>query len=125
MKELLDQYDQLPLECDGLTRVLTTVLTNEGIAHACFMGSVVDSRTHKGSHLHFWIELPNGQTVDYRARMWMGETEGIPHGIFNKADYPHVLYTGHKVHLEPLSPSLFEALTMKNPFEDFFKNRPS
>ncbi len=115
MKELLDQYDQCPLECDGLTRVLTTILTNEGIEHSCFTGSVVDSRTHKGSRLHFWIELPDGRTVDYRARMWMGETEDIPHGIFNKADYPHVLYQGSQLALPTLSDELFHILTTPFP----------
>lgn len=125
MKELLDQYDQCPIECDGLTRVLTTVLTQEGIEHACFVGSVVDTRTNKGSNLHLWIELADGRTVDYRAQMWMGENEDIPHGIFNKADYPHVRYLGQETIIAPLSPALFEALTMQNPFDDFLKNRPS
>jgi hypothetical protein len=125
MNELLAPYDPLPLECDGLTRVLATVLAREGIAHRCYMGSVVDSRTQNGSRLHFWIELPDGRTIDYRARMSMGETEDIPHGIFNKSDYPHIFYFGHNITLEPLSPILFEALTMPNPFADFLTQLPS
>ena len=124
MKELLDQYDECPLECDGLTRVLTTVLTQEGIGHTCFVGSVVNTRTNTGSNLHLWVELADGWTVDYRARMWMGESKDIPHGIFNKADYPDVWYLGQETIITPLSPALFEALTMKNPFEDFFKDNP-
>src|SRR4051794_15248877 len=110
MKELLEQYDECPLECDGLTRVLATILTKEGIEHTCFVGAVMDSRTRRGSQLHFWIELSDGRTVDYRARMWMGEREDIPHGIFNKADYPHIIYSGEQTLIVPLSPAMFEIL---------------
>lgn len=43
LKELLSQYDSCPLECDGLTRVLHTVLEREGIEHTCFVGTVTDT----------------------------------------------------------------------------------
>ena len=33
IKELLNQYDDCSLECEGLTRVLHTVLGREGIEH--------------------------------------------------------------------------------------------
>lgn len=125
LHELLTPYDACNLECDGLTRVLHTVLRCDDIEHSCFVGSLTDTRQEKHIPLHFWIELPDGRTVDYRARMWIREADDIPHGIFNKADYPHIQYSGQKTTLEPLSPILFEALTMKNPFEGFLKNQPN
>lgn len=33
--------------------------------------------------LHFWIDmLSEGLVVDLRARMWLGESELVPHGVF-------------------------------------------
>lgn len=113
MHELLDllkQWDTPGLECDGQTRVFSTVLHERGIAHTCMFGKL----TYHGEDLptvHFWIELPDGVRVDFRAQMWLGDHQDVPHGIFKKADYPNVVYTGMSVNLEPLSPAVFKFLT--------------
>jgi len=111
LKELLSLYDSCKLECDGLTRVLHTVLSQEGIEHSCLIGSLVLIESHKGSPLHFWIVLPDGSYIDYRARMWLGDRADVPHGIFNPVDYPKVAYSGSSMELDILSPSLFAVLT--------------
>jgi hypothetical protein len=111
MHELISQYEHCPLECDGLTRVLHTALYKAGIEHTCMAGSLARKDSREGSPLHFWIALPEGTFIDYRARMWLGDRTGVPHGIFNPVDYPQVEYSGSPVELEILSPTLFAVLT--------------
>jgi len=115
MKELLDQYDPCPLECDGLTRVIHTVLDREGIEHTCFIGQITDTSQQKSFAPHFWIELPDHTIIDYRARMWLGDRPEIPHGIFNPSDYQNMIYEGNAADLEPLSQPLFNILIGKSP----------
>jgi hypothetical protein len=108
LEAILSQYDTCNLECDGLTRVLHTVLTRQTVAHTVKIGRIENTQTGVSFEPHFWIELPTGQIVDYRARMWLGQD--APHGIFNPADTP-ITYDGEPVELEPLSDSLFKILT--------------
>ncbi len=112
--ELIAQYEHCNLECDGLTRIFHTVLHRAGVEHTCMIGSIVHKESRKGSPLHFWIALPDGSYIDYRARMWVGDWPGVPHGIFNPQDYPLVLYEGTPVELEILSPTLFAVLTERS-----------
>lgn len=111
MKELIAKYEACNLECDGLTRVLTTVLQEHSIPHTCMAGTLTLTGTNTGAPLHFWIDLPDGQRIDYRARMWLGISPDVPHGIFNPTDFPGVTYKGHSIALEPLPPKLFAVLT--------------
>jgi hypothetical protein len=97
----LAQYDTCRLECDGLTRVLAYILTKEIIEHTVMIGEIIDEQTQKGFSPHFWIALPDGRYIDYRARMWLGQAEHVPHGIFNPADYP-VAYDGEPIAFENL-----------------------
>jgi hypothetical protein len=115
MHELLEKYDACGLECDGLTRVLTTVLQEHSIPHVCVVGTLTYTGTNEGAPVHFWIDLPSGERIDYRARMWLGERPDVPHGIFDPADFPGVTYQGHPIPLEPLAPALFAVLTMDAP----------
>lgn len=115
MRELLEPYVTPSLECDGLTRVFTTLLQERDIPHTCMTGTVTFTGTNEGAPVHFWIDLPDGQRVDYRTRMWLGDQPDVPHGIFNPADFPGVTYNGHSLALEPLSPALFAVLTMDAP----------
>jgi len=68
--------------------------------------------------LHFWIDLPSGERIDYRAKMWL-KGEGIPHGIFYPQDFPDVIYTGEPIELDVLSPTLFEILTLRFYWQQF------
>lgn len=111
MKELLGSYDSCKLECDGLTRVLTTVLQREGIEHTCMVGSIQHTGRDVGMSPHFWIELPDMRLIDYRAQMWLGDSPDIPHGIFIPAEFPLIVYEGQRVIIEPLPQFLFDILT--------------
>jgi hypothetical protein len=63
--EILSKYDACKLECDGLTRVITTVLEKEGIEHTCMVGSLTHTLRNEAVPLHFWVELADGRQ-DYR-----------------------------------------------------------
>lgn len=91
--ENLEQYDRCTLECDGLTRVLSYLLTVDNVEHEVKFGKITDERTGNNFAPHFWIDLPDGRCIDYRARMWLGEHEHIPHGIFDPKDY-EIKYSG-------------------------------
>lgn len=89
LTKILMRYDKLPLECDGMTKVLSYVLKKLEIPHFINGGILTGP---KGGIPHFWIELDD-MYIDLRCRMWQGENDGqIPHGIFDPHDYPVVTY---------------------------------
>lgn len=90
LSSLLDKYDQLPLECDGLVRVLHWVLTKKNISHTVAYGMLYNKHLTV-SIPHYWIKLPTGEIIDYRARMWVGKE--APHGIFMPSSQNVVNYT--------------------------------
>jgi len=114
--ELTNPYDGAALECDGMTRVLHTVLMRHRIPHVPMVGSV----DWNGKHFnpHFWIDLPSGNVVDYRLRMWFGGK--APHGIFNPRN-AGVIYEGRRANMPPLPDYLFEVLTGR-PIDAGFKD---
>ena len=104
LKSTLRKYDKCQLECDGLTRVLHTVLVRLNYSHTVMVGSITLGLMRFSPH--FWIELPDGRIVDYRARMWLGRK--AQHGIFKQS---LVVYAGEPIEWEPLSDALFNILT--------------
>jgi hypothetical protein len=105
----LEKYSELPLECDGMTRVVTYLLTQEGISHSVKAGTFF----HRGERvvpLHYWVELPDGKTIDYKARMWAGESAEVPHGVFDPKKFPKVKYSGVPTELI-VSNFVFKVLT--------------
>lgn len=101
------------LECDGLVRVLSAALRERGEQHTVFGGRISHRLTGTAIE-HLWIELPSGQCLDFRARMWMGERDDVPHGLFDPANYPQVEYQGTPLVLSELPPAVLEVL--KTPF---------
>lgn len=108
IESLTSAYDDCQLECDGLTRVLHTVLEREGVPHVVKLGRIENTKTGNAFSPHYWIELPSGEIVDYRARMWLGPS--APHGIFNPNSTP-VEHKGREVNMPPLTSALFRVLT--------------
>ena len=114
--KLTDQYDDLPLECDGLTRVLHTVLARHGVRHDVMTGYVKvlgteDPKTGKstGIPLHYWIQLADGRLMDYRARMWLDDS--APHGVFWQDRHKKYKYIGKRDRMPVMSDALFAILT--------------
>lgn len=106
----LTPLDSTDLECDGSTQAASTVLWAAGVAHTVHGGQIVHRATGTRPPIHFWIEI-DGLTLDYRARMWLGTSPDVPHGLFRIADYPSVAYIGNPGSFAPWPPSLFEAFT--------------
>ena len=109
IEKMLSKYINLPLECDGLARVITYVLEKNNIKHKACIGKLSDS---KGNEiLHYWIELPNKKIIDYRAQMWLGKKKNIPNGIFDPEDYKDVKYECKKKIRLNVNDMIFQILT--------------
>jgi hypothetical protein len=106
VRQITDQYAECNLECDGMTNVLHFYLAQEEIEHTPMQGSIEDTRTQKDKMSpHRWIELETKEgkvIIDYRARMWLGQREEVPHGVFLPASYQHITYTGSSISLPEL-----------------------
>ena len=63
VEALLSPYDCAAVECDGFTRIATTLLHENGYEHTVMVGTL--SMYDETIPLHFWIELPDGCIVDY------------------------------------------------------------
>jgi hypothetical protein len=109
VESLTAKYDKLPLECDGLTRVLSYVLKENGIKHSVYDGSV--RYKEEGIPWHFWIELNDGRVVDYRLRMWIRD-RSAPHGVFKPNKYPDLHYENRKRINLKVTEQTFQILTM-------------
>lgn len=86
--------DALPLECDGMCRVISTILERDKVPHTVYMGSLAIKHVG-GIPLHFWIAFDDGHILDLRARMWLGHTDKVPHGYFVPA--PEYWYRGEQI----------------------------
>jgi len=89
LQDWLGPLDAAPVECDGLSRVISALLLINGLEHTVRVGWLVDTQRLGTDPVsspwltecpHFWIELPSGHIVDFRARMWMGPD--AQHGVF-------------------------------------------
>ncbi|MBB3105256.1 hypothetical protein [Azomonas macrocytogenes] len=87
--------DECKLECDGMTYIISHLLTHAGITHKRMVGYVDDQLTRQVIHPHCWIELPGGYVIDFRLRMWLGDCDQIPHGVFDP-DGTGLLYHGQE-----------------------------
>lgn len=98
------------LECDGMTRIVTYLLTKEGVPHKVKCGVVF----HKGERvvpLHYWVSLPDGKIIDFKLRMWVSEPSA-PHGIFRPEDHEDYKYVGRPNPMS-VSPFMFNILAGK------------
>jgi hypothetical protein len=64
----------------------------------------------KAVPIHWWIELADGTTVDYRARMWGGSHPHIPHGVFLQKNFERVAYVGVEQNVQ-VPDKIFKILT--------------
>lgn len=103
--KLTSPFDSSKTECDGMTRILHTVLSDSRIQHVVKIGRVEWNGKHFSPH--FWIELPNGKVVDYRLKMWFGHS--APHGVFDP-EKMGVVYEGREASIPVLTDFLFGIL---------------
>lgn len=115
LQELLAPYIEAPVECDGFTRLAHTALANAGIKHTCMIGRLISAGGERQSPIHYWIELDDGQVIDYRAKMWLGDVESVPHGVFHPTRYKLWCYHGQPIDLPVLSPMIVKVLMFSIP----------
>lgn len=115
LRGLLDQYDIAHLECDGLTRVVHTILSHERVEHGVFGGNIHHVPTQRIMRPHLWVDV-GMYRIDYRARMWFGDSEDIPHGVVAIGQHPTVLYQGECLDIPILSKELFDILITPFPY---------
>lgn len=111
LRALLDPLDAAAVECDGMTRLVVTRLAEAGIPCQAMLGTL--RLNGQVVRPHFWVEVA-GLLVDYRARLWLGTTADVPHGVFLR-DSTAAVYTGAPVCIEPLPPGLAEIIAMPYP----------
>lgn len=104
----LETLDPLPLECDGVSRALSQYLMHTQIEHEILFGCL-EVVPYGRTPLHFWVVLADGSHCDIRARIWLGEDERIPHGVFQPMN--HQRYQSKGVERPPYSPVFFWILT--------------
>lgn len=118
--ELLDELDDANAECDGVARLVSTVLSRHGIEHQVYAGTIRRKSESGGADTvmgsHHWVEC--GQLrIDYRARMWLGTDACVPHGVHSPLRYPLIAYVGTPIYLEPLSDQLFSIVQNKDGYD--------
>lgn len=111
IENLLAPYDSSPTECDGMTRICHTILAKNDLQHQTMIGVLLFRQ--REIKPHFWIDLPSGERIDYRARLWTENIVQVPHGVFYPDDFPEVIYQGKFINLEVLSPEIFLVLAGK------------
>ena len=115
LRAWLEPLDALPLECDGMSRVVSALLTRDSICHLVCTGRLEIDGVGVIPR-HWWIELGDGVICDWRARMWLGEGASVPHGFFEPRD--GVRYVALDRFVLEYSPLVFEVLAGR-PLEEY------
>lgn len=110
IRGLLEEHDHPDLECDGATRVFSWLLKREKVGHTV-MGGRLEVDGAGVVEPHYWILLDDGRIIDYKARRWLPDAEGVPHGIFELNDYPKALYVGEEAKGFLVTRTMFNILT--------------
>jgi hypothetical protein len=91
-----------------------TALVGRGASHTVFIGRLVSLDGLTRTPVHLWIELEDGNLIDFRARMWLGDDGDVPHGLFTRETFPSWKYAGEDIEIAVLSPALVTALLQLN-----------
>lgn len=83
--DLMD-LDDCQIECNGMSWAISHLLDSAGIEHECMLGYVISEDSNEAVTPHYWITLPGGWIIDFRLRMWLGDTDDIPHGVFHNTE---------------------------------------
>lgn len=111
LEAVLMTLDDSPVECDGMTYAISYLLQQAGISHTAMLGQVEDRQTGDLLFPHCWIELDGGWIVDLRLRMWLGDEDRIPHGVFHRGRESNFDYQGEAMHGRHITRSVLDMLT--------------
>lgn len=93
IESVLLHLEDCAVECDGMTYAISYLLHDAGIAHQRMVGAAISQRNGETVFPHCWITLAPGVVVDYRLRMWLGDDDRVPHGVFD-SQTSGILYRG-------------------------------
>lgn len=113
--QLLEHCVNASVECDGFVRLAHTALVERGIEHSVLIGRLISLDGSVRTPIHLWIELGDGNLIDYRARMWLGDRIDVPHGIFPRGAFPGWSYYGKAIDIPVLAPALVGILLQLHP----------
>lgn len=84
------------LECNGMSWSISYLLDKAGIKHECMAGYVTRPAFNEAVAPHYWIDLGDGWMMDLCLRMWLGDEDEVPHGVFhiNEATMRGIEYHG-------------------------------
>lgn len=85
-------FDSSKTDCVGTSWAVSHLLDDIGIKHDCLVGSVYNKEFKKRLDPHVWIVLDDGWIVDLRLRMWFGDNEYVPHGVFHPDNEPDFVF---------------------------------
>lgn len=93
------ELDDCEIECNGLSWSISYLLTQAGIQHECMFGYALEELTNRAVAPHYWIQLDGGWIIDFRLRMWLGDKDSIPHGVFHESDasWLGIVYSGESI----------------------------
>lgn len=88
--------DDCQVECNGMSWAVSYLLDQASIKHECMLGYVMSDNTGEAVTPHYWVTLPGGWIIDFRLRMWLGNTDDVPHGVFhtNETSWLGMRYEG-------------------------------
>lgn len=103
-----------------MTRIIHARLIELDTAHIMYFGQVENSETRRAFAPHLSIEsatLQGEALIDYRARQVLGAEGATAHGVFRRAEHPHMIYTGEAFDEAPLPPAVIAFLLAPIPAE--------
>lgn len=104
--------EAIKTDCTAMTMLVHTMFTHAGVPHQAMRGYARHRTSRYSVVPHYWIELEQGRfVVDLRLRMWLGDTDDIPHGIFDKSDWPLIEYHGAPTELPLLEADELDAVS--------------
>lgn len=103
--------DDLRTDCAGMTMIISALLQRDRIPHRCMQGGVLHLPSQAHVVPHHWIEIDQDIVIDLRLRMWLGDTEAIPHGIIDKGLELDLRYSGQEAPKQALSARELDAIT--------------
>lgn len=93
LNTLFDPIQHAELECDGFSRIVSSMLIEAGCKPQLMAGTI----TVRGKVVrpHLWVEL-SGLIIDYQVRRWVGDHPWVPHGVFSSAE-TEAVYEGAEI----------------------------
>ena len=92
---ILTPLDECEIQCEWMTWIISHLLDDANVKHSCMQGFVKHKSLNQVVVPHHWILLEDGWVIDFRLRMWLGDNEEIPHGLFHLDNEPLINYQGN------------------------------